>query len=210
MAGSYQVDPEALRLAAAGINDAVGELKSIGMVEEAEAGRGFTDLELSGLQIGHPELKKVFDEFCERWSWGVRGLVQTGTDIAEKLHLSAGLYHDQEQYVSGTLKDVTNAAIGNPNLTREQVEGQSWDRTLADNPYTQIRDADYSAKSFQAGAVHTASTWKGEEADLMTNPNIEGLAGLTGQQNGLATEHAKAEARAKQLGQDATSLGWGG
>ncbi|MFB7665845.1 hypothetical protein ACFC1R_18140 [Kitasatospora sp. NPDC056138] len=206
MAEWYKVDPEALKQTAAGINDAIGELKSIGIVEGAEVGRGFTNLELTGMQIGHPELKSVFDEFCERWSWGVRGLVQTGTDIAEKLHLSAGLYHDQEQYVSGVVKDVVNAAMGNPNLTREQVEGQSWGKTVSDNPFTQVRDADYSAKSYQDAAVHTAATWKNEEADLLANPHLEVAASLTGNLDGLMTEQAKAKAAAKNLDQQYAQL----
>ncbi|WP_052681977.1 hypothetical protein [Saccharothrix sp. ST-888] len=210
MAEWYRVDPEALKQTAAGINDAIGELKSIGMVEGAEVGRGFTHLELTGVQAGSQDVKAVFDEFCERWSWGVRALVQTGTDIAEKLHLSAGLYNDQEQYVSGVAKDVANAALGNPDLTREQVEGRSWGRTLADNPFTQVRDADYSAKSYQDAAVHTAATWKSEEADLLSNSQLQAMAATAGDLDGLATRQAKAAAAGKDLNEQYAKLTGGG
>ncbi|MGK4584396.1 hypothetical protein [Kitasatospora sp. HPMI-4] len=210
MAGGYQVDPEALKLTAAGINDAIAELKSIGMAEGAEVGRGFTELELTGMQLGNQDVKKAFDEFCERWSWGVRALVQAGNEIADKLHLSAGIYHDQEQYVSGVAKDVANAALGDPNLTREQVEGRSWGKTLSDNPYTQVRDADYSAKSFQDQAVHSAATWKNEEADLLSNTNVEALAMMDGNLDELAAKRAKAEAMAKQLNQMSSQANGGG
>lgn len=207
MAGSYQVDPQALKQTASGINDTISELKSIGIVEGAEAGRGFSNLELSGLQIGHPRVKSAFDEFCERWSWMVHGLVRQGNSIAEKLHLSAGIYHDQEQYVSGMTKDVVNAAMGNPNLTEDQVEKQSWGKTLSDNDVTQIAHADYSAKSFQAGAMHSAATWKGTEADLMTNSQLRAAASMTGESDDLATTQAKAAARAKQLNQLSQQMG---
>jgi len=116
MAESYQVDPQALKPAADGINHSIEELKAIGIVENAEIGRGFDNLKLTGLQIGHPELQKVFDEFCERWAWGVRAMVQDGNQIAERLHLSAGLYHDQEEYVSGVAKDLYSAAMGRRRL----------------------------------------------------------------------------------------------
>ncbi|GAA2283989.1 MULTISPECIES: hypothetical protein [Kitasatospora] len=206
MAGGYRVDPEALKQTAAGINGAIDELKSIGIAEGAEVGRGFTNLELTGMQAGSLDVKATLDEFCERWSWGVRALVQTGSEIAEKLHLSAGLYHDQEQYVSGVAKDVTNAALGNPNLTREQVEGQSWGKTLSDNPYTQARDADYSAESYRYASVHSQATWKAAEADLLANPNLQVAAMTAGHGDDLATAQAKADAVAKDLNQLSSTM----
>jgi hypothetical protein len=114
VSGGYQVDPEALKLAAEGINGAISELKSLGIEESGEVGRGFSNVELTGMQLGNAGLRGDFDAFCERWSWGVRTLVQDGNEIAKRLGLSAGIYYDQEQYTEGTLKDVVNAATGNP------------------------------------------------------------------------------------------------
>ncbi|MFJ1752747.1 hypothetical protein [Kitasatospora sp. NPDC088134] len=163
----YRVDPQALKLAADGINHSIEELKSIGIVETAEVGRGFDNLKMTGMEIGHPELQGVFDEFCERWAWGVRALVQDGNQLAERLNLSAGIYHDQEQYVSNMAKDVYSAAMGNPNLTQEQVEARSWGDTLKDNAVTQFANADYSVQSFQAAALHSDAAWKNTGADLL-------------------------------------------
>lgn len=163
----YQVDPQALKLAADGINHSIDELKSIGIVETAEVGRGFENLKLTGMEIGHPDLQGILDEFCERWGWGVRAMIQDGNQFAERLNLSAGLYHDQEQYVSGVAKDVYSAAMGNPNLTQEEVEGRSWGDTLKDNAVTQFANADYSARSFEAAALHSDATWKNTGADLL-------------------------------------------
>jgi hypothetical protein len=86
--------------------------------------------------------------------------VQDGNDIAHRLGLSAGLYHDQEQYALGVLKDVANAAIGNPHASSDQVEKES---------YTQMVEGDapdYSAKSFADAGRHTEEVWSGETKDL--------------------------------------------
>lgn len=170
MADSYSVDPQALKMAADGINNAIAELKTLGIDESAEVGRGFSNVDLSGMELGHADVHGAFSAFSERWAWGVRTVVQDGNEIAQRLGLSAGVYHDQEQYLSGMLKDVTNAAIGNPDLTQEQVEKQSWGKTLADNPYTQVRDADFSAASAQQAGQHMKQTWQGEGRDLMDGP----------------------------------------
>ena len=200
--GEYQVDPQALKLTAKGINDAIGELKAVGFAEGAGSGRGFTGLELSGMEISTPGCKDALDEFCERWQWMVRALVQQGNEIAQKLDLSAGIYQDQENYVSGALKDVVSAAMGNPDLTQEQVEGRSWGQTFADNQYTQVRDADYSAKSFQEAAVHSEATWKGVEADVLTSSPMLNQLGDEERNKELA---AKATARADALNQQFTA-----
>ncbi|WP_329566433.1 hypothetical protein [Kitasatospora sp. NBC_01266] len=166
MADSYQVDPAALADIAKGINDAVAELKKLGIDEGAEVGRGFSAISLTGMQVGNPGLQSALDDFCERWSWGVRTLVHDGTEIADRLGLSAGRYHDQDQYVSGALKDAVNAAIGNPDLTDKQVEGQSWDQTWDDNPYTQVTGADYSKASLDKAAGDSAAAWQAEFKDV--------------------------------------------
>ncbi|MFB7667266.1 hypothetical protein ACFC1R_25540 [Kitasatospora sp. NPDC056138] len=190
MADSYSVDPNALTKAADGINNAIGELKTLGIDESAEVGRGFSNIDLSGVQVGHGGLHDSFSKFAERWAWGVRSLVQDGNEIAERLGLSAGLYHDQEQYVSGAMKDAVNAAMGNPDLTQEQVEKQSWSKTLSDNPYTQVRDADFSAESAAAATKHMKRTWQGEARDVVEHPAglTMGLGFVTPQALGLGGE----------------------
>ncbi|MGF1428933.1 hypothetical protein [Kitasatospora sp. LaBMicrA B282] len=175
MAGSYQVDPNALANTAKGINDAIAELKKLGIDEAAEQGRGFSGLELTGMQVGNEGLRSAFSDFCERWSWGVRTLVHDGTEIATRLGLSAGKYYDQEQYASGVLKDVVNAAIGNPDLTQDQVESQSWSQVWGDNPYTQVENADYSKASFDKAAADSRATWKAEGKDVVDNMPLPGF-----------------------------------
>ncbi|KDN80675.1 hypothetical protein [Kitasatospora cheerisanensis] len=164
-----QVDAQALELTAKGINDSIKELESVGFAEGAGAGRGFSLLELTGLEIGDQGCRSAFEDFCERWALVVRELVQEGNEIAERLNLSAGLYHEQEKYLSDSLKLVVNSAMGNPNLTGEQVTAQSWRQTLSDNTVSQIANADFSAQSFQAAAVHQQASWEGLKADFDRN-----------------------------------------
>jgi hypothetical protein len=208
VADSYQVDPNALNETAKGIKDAIAELQKLGISESGEVGRGFSTIALTGMQLGSADLQGALDSFCERWSWGVRRLVHDGNDIAVKLGLSAGMYYDQEQYASGAMKDVVNAAIGNPNLTEKQVEGQSWNQVLADNPYTQMRDADYSATSFQQAELNSKAAWEATAADeLKSNPQLEVAAGLTGQSGAAASEAQHLQDESKQLRAQAQALG---
>lgn len=106
MSDGYQVDPEAMQRITQGINQAMAELKEFGFDIEANLGRGFDDLSLTGLEAGDDGLQQVFGDFCDRWGWGVRSLMGDANEFAGRLGLSAGIYHEQEQYVSDTLKTV--------------------------------------------------------------------------------------------------------
>lgn len=102
MAG-YQVDPALLREAAQGINDTISALKSVGISEAADVGRGFSGLELTGLQAGSQDVRQAFSGFCERWSWGVRALVRDGNEIAGR---------NAETTWSGVGRDVAEGPMG--------------------------------------------------------------------------------------------------
>ena len=82
MGDGYGVDPNALRATAKGIDDAIAELKTLGVDGSAGMGRGFSGLALRGMQVGPGGLQQAFEQFCERWPWGVRTLVQDGNQIA--------------------------------------------------------------------------------------------------------------------------------
>lgn len=169
----YAVSPDLLHRTAEGINDTLGELKSIGMDETADAGRGFTQLQLRGMQVGHQGLEQAFRQFCDRWSWGVRTLMQDGNQIAQQLHLSAGSYNDMEEYASGALKDVVADAMGNPHLTDDQVEKESWGQVAADNPVNQAMHADYSTQSWDRTGEDAARTWQNEQRDVVGRLGVD-------------------------------------
>ncbi|MFC9427809.1 hypothetical protein [Streptomyces sp. NPDC056987] len=155
-AGDLDAPDEALALIAQGIDKAHGELKDLGAIGEATAGRGFSELALTGLELGHEGLAAQFDAFCQRWEWGVRALMWRGNTFASGVGLSAGAFHEQEQYVKGTFKIAVNAVNGNPHLSEEEVQGKSWDEIRSQSA---TDGADYSAESFEQAHGETKQTW---------------------------------------------------
>lgn len=166
MGDGYAVNPRALEETAQGINDAIAELKTLGIDESAEVGRGFSDISLRGMQLGHQGLQESFDQFCERWSWGVRTLVRDGNQIAVRLGLSAGMYHDMENYAVGVLKDLVVDGGGNPHADDKQVEKQSWDQITHDNAYT----PDFSADSWGRAGQQIGAQWTAAARDTVEGP----------------------------------------
>ncbi|MFI7246454.1 hypothetical protein [Streptomyces qinglanensis] len=158
----------ALDLIAKGINDALAELEELGMVGEAGVGRGFSEVALNSLQLGHGGLTSAFGDFCDRWEWGVRALVQEGNAFAENVGLSAGTLYQQDQYIQGAFKVAVNAGMGNPYATEEEITGKDWGEVLSNNAYTQIRDADYSSESFQKAHDTSVQAWKTAAWDAST------------------------------------------
>src|ERR1700761_1529365 len=126
MAGGFSVDRAALNESARGINDSIAALKGLGLDETAEVGRGFSGVALSGLQAGDAKLAQAFGGFCDRWSWGVRALVQDGTQFARRLGLTAGTYGMVEEQLTGAAKDALDAVAGDPRVTDQQAASASW------------------------------------------------------------------------------------
>jgi len=160
------VDAALLGQAAQGIAATIGELRAVGLgAGAAEAGRGFSGLELTGTQLGHGGLRVAFTGFCERWSWGVRALVADGDEFARRLHLAAGTYHDMETYAAGTFKDALNAAVGDPRATPDTVEHESVQRIAS-----RAGSHDYSTASWTTAGHDIAGTWRAEADDLAHGP----------------------------------------
>ncbi|MBZ4019797.1 hypothetical protein [Streptomyces purpurogeneiscleroticus] len=175
-----------LDLVAKGLTEALAELKELGMVGRAGAGRGFADVALSGLELGNEGLTEEFKSFCERWEWGVRSLVNEGNAFAMKVGLSAGTYYETEQYVEGTLKVAANSAIGNPYASEGDVVKQGWGDIATSGAYGGI---DYSQESLGQAMANSTQGWKDAGRDVMTshtmgpmglNPeNVHGAMGVS-------------------------------
>ncbi|MEU6562018.1 type VII secretion target [Nocardia nova] len=149
MAEKLNVDPQVLNQAADGINKIIGELSDLGLGSATgEVGRGFSEVKLSPTEAGKESVQTAFATFCDRWSWGVRALVQNGNEVARTLGLAAGLFHDQDQELAAMVKETWTDIAGNPHLSAEEADKRSWGDTFADNPYNAIRHPDYSAASF--------------------------------------------------------------
>ena len=168
-AGGKDLSTQGLDEIAKGLTLALDELRELGMVGEAGAGRGFGDLALSGLDLGHEGLAGSFSSFCERWEWGVRSLINEGNAFAAKTGLAAGTYYETDQYVEGTMKVAVNAVRGNPYASEDEITRQSWGEILSDNAY---RDADYSEESFDKAWDNSVQGWKDASRDVMTSHTI--------------------------------------
>lgn len=158
-----EVPPEALAAIAKGIDLAHAELKELGFIGEASVGRGFSDLALSGLELGHGGLTSEFETFCNRWEWGVRALTQKGNGFALGVGLSAGSYAEQEQYVKDSIKIGVNSLNGNPHLSEDEVKDMSWDTVRAQSAYD---NPDYSRESWDEAHAEVKQTWKDTAYDV--------------------------------------------
>ncbi|MFD6343594.1 hypothetical protein ACFWF9_02565 [Streptomyces roseolus] len=156
--------PEALAAIAKGIDLAHAELKELGMIGSATMGRGFSDLALTGLELGHPGLTSVLETFCERWEWGVRDLTLRGNAFAQGVGLSAGSFAEQDRYVKDTIKIGVNSLNGNPHLSEDEVKQMRWD-TVRDQATWD--DADWSGESFSAAHEEVEQTWKNTGYDVL-------------------------------------------
>ncbi|MEU6087400.1 hypothetical protein ABZ865_11445 [Streptomyces sp. NPDC047085] len=152
---------------AQGLTLALGELKELGMVGMAGAGRGFNDLELSGLDLGDEALTGTFQSFCSRWEWGVRALINEGNALAVKTGMSAGTYYETDQYIGDSMKIGLNSLIGNPHASEEEVTGMGWSDIAG-----QAGHVDYSKESFEQAYDNSVQGWKDAGRDVMTSRTL--------------------------------------
>ncbi|WP_031511024.1 hypothetical protein [Streptomyces megasporus] len=165
--GDLSVDKESVRRITQGLRDAIGELRDVGDGTGAVLGKGFSQLAMTGMEAGHHGLSVDFEDFCDRWEWGVRALVQDANTIAAKLGLAAGLIWEEDRYVEGSFKVLVNAGLGNPYASEEEIVKQGWDELFTPD----YLSPDYSAKSFQQAGEEITQTWKDTGRALVTEGN---------------------------------------
>ncbi|MET7482556.1 hypothetical protein [Streptomyces sp. NPDC005538] len=170
---SEDIEATGLAEIAQGITLTLAELKELGVDSLAGAGRGFSELSLSGLELGHGELLSQFTSFCERWEWGVRALVNEGNNFAAGVGLSAGTLYETDQYVGGAMKIVVNAGIGNPYATEDEVTKEGWGDLLRHNEYT--GGVDYSQESMDKALDASAQGYKDAARDVLTSHTLSPL-----------------------------------
>ncbi|NBM20175.1 hypothetical protein [Streptomyces sp. GC420] len=160
-----RIGPESVARITWGLRAVVDELRDVGTGSGAVLGKGFSELAMSGMEAGHHGLAADFEDYCERWEWGVRALVQDANTIAAKLGLAAGIVWEEDQYVQGTLKIGVNAlAGGNPHASEEDIVKQDWGDVFTPD----YLNPDYSPESFRRAADESAQTWKDTGRALVT------------------------------------------
>ncbi|GLZ33268.1 hypothetical protein Lesp02_54560 [Lentzea sp. NBRC 105346] len=167
----YQVDLEALNLAVKGINDTIGTLGGMvwGGKYSASSGAAVEELNLDEDECGDEALSDAMGEFCERWHWGVRHLVQEGQAMAKSLQQAAGTYKGVEDQISDTLKRLFDQEFGNP-MGSGDPTGKSWDQlksdafTLEDHP--EQKAAQGVGKAWQSISKDAESVVHGDQHSI--------------------------------------------
>ncbi|MER5483558.1 hypothetical protein ABT024_10095 [Streptomyces sp. NPDC002812] len=162
--GDLEVSPAAVKNIQDGLRAAIGELRESGDAAGASMGAGFENLSMTGMETGHPGLATDFEDFCERWEWGVRSLVQDASTLARSLGIAAGTVWEEEQYLHGTFRVVANAAYGNPHASEDEIEKKPWGDIFSADVYK----PDYSAESFEKSQEQIRQTWS-DTGDTVTS-----------------------------------------
>ncbi|MFF8599429.1 hypothetical protein ACF065_26525 [Streptomyces sp. NPDC015232] len=166
-AEDLHLSPETVKLLTEGIRSATEELREIGTGTGAVLGKGLSDLSMTGMEAGHHGLATDFEDYCERWEWGVRALLQDANSLAAALGLAAGLVWEEDQYIDGTFKIAVNSAVGNPHASEADVVKQSWGDVLTPD----YLNPDWSAESFERAGDDITQTWKDTGRAVLTEGN---------------------------------------
>jgi hypothetical protein len=148
-----------------GVGATIDQLGDLGGATGSVMGKGFSELSMTGMEAGHHGLSVDFEDFCERWEWGVRALVRDAGGIADRLGLAAGTQWEHDQYVEGTLKVGVNAVMGgNPHASEEEITRQDWGDVFTPDAL----DPDWSPESFEKAGEEMEQTWKDTGRAVLT------------------------------------------
>ncbi|WP_212912494.1 hypothetical protein [Streptomyces sp. TS71-3] len=165
-----------------GLRSAISELGEIGSGTGSVMGKGFSDLAITGMEAGDHGLSVDFEDFCERWDWGVRSLIHDASEIAKRLGLAAGTQWAEDQYVQGSLKVIASSfAGGSPYASEEDIEKQSWGDVFTPDSL----HPDYSADSWKKAGHEMAQTWKDTGRSLLTEGQGGVMSGIGNQIAGV-------------------------
>lgn len=160
-ASGYQAAPAAMRDAADGIDALVGELGQLTTAGRAGAGRGVGELALDPEQLGHDELAAAVATFCDRWEWGVRALVQSGTEMAEGLRESLQAYENADTETGSVFSRLLHDVVGDPRADPEQAAHATPEEILRGTA------PDQSAQSWADAGRSIADTWSALGRDVV-------------------------------------------
>ncbi|WP_328696646.1 MULTISPECIES: hypothetical protein [unclassified Streptomyces] len=169
------LDKESVTKFTKGLNSTIDELGDLGGATGSVMGKGFSSLAITGMEAGHHGVSVDFEDFCERWEWGVRALVRDASGLADRLGLAAGTQWENDQYIAGTLKVGANAVFGgNPHASEEEIAKQNWGDIFTPD----YLDPDFSPESFEKAGQDMGQTWKDTGRTVLTE-------GHGGQQSAL-------------------------
>ncbi|MCX4785398.1 hypothetical protein OG369_04160 [Streptomyces sp. NBC_01221] len=158
-------DKESVAKFTQGVGAVIDQLGELGGATGSVMGKGFSSLAMTGMEAGHRGLSVDFEDFCERWEWGVRALVSDASALADRLGLAAGTQWEHDQYVEGSFKVGVNALMGgNPHADEEDISQQNWGDIFTPD----YLDPDWSAESFEKAGQDMEQTWKDTGRTVLT------------------------------------------
>ncbi|NXY95118.1 hypothetical protein HYE82_12085 [Streptomyces sp. BR123] len=175
-----EVSPQAVAAIQSGLRAAIAELRESGDAAGASQGAGFENLSMTGMETGHAGLATDFEDFCERWEWGVRALIQDASTLAGNLGIAAGTVWEEDQYIHGAFKVGVNAAWGNPHASEDEIEKKAWGDVLSWDLYK----PDYSVQSFEKSAKDIKQNWSDTTDTVTSTGRIGSLKDLLEQAGG--------------------------
>lgn len=178
-AGELGYDRESLDQITKGLNATIDELAGFGSRTGSVMGSGVEELTLSKMEAGDGGLADDFEDFCDRWEWGVRALVQNANGLADRLNLSAGRVFEADQYEAETWKVGFNSLMGNPYATEEEITDPKMG--YADIVGQNLRP-DLSAEE---GSARIAQDWKDTAHEAVTEGQGGFVTGLHAEAAGL-------------------------
>ncbi|MFF9452169.1 MULTISPECIES: hypothetical protein [Streptomyces] len=180
-----QFDKAAVAKFTKGLGGTIDQLGEIGDSTGSVMGKGFSELAMTGMEAGHHGLSTDFEDFCERWEWGVRALVHDASEIANRLGLAAGTQWEHDQYVEGALKVGVNSVMGgNPHASEEEITQQGWGDVFTPD----YLDPDWSAQSFEQAGQDISQTWKDTGRTVLTEGEGGRRADLLNQALGISDD----------------------
>ncbi|MGW0469485.1 hypothetical protein ACWDX6_30185 [Streptomyces sp. NPDC003027] len=160
-----QLDKDSVAKFTRGVGATIDQLGDLGGATGSVMGKGFSELAITGMEAGHHGLSVDFEDFCERWEWGVRALVRDASTLANQLGLAAGTTWEHDQYIAGTFKVGANAVFGgNPHASEEEITKQNWGDIFTPDSL----DPDWSPESFEKAGQDMAQTWKDTGRTVLT------------------------------------------
>ncbi|MFG2430484.1 hypothetical protein [Streptomyces sp. NPDC048590] len=163
--GNLAFDQASVAKFTKGVGATIDQLGELGGATGSVMGKGFSGLAMTGMEAGHHGLSVDFEDFCERWEWGVRALVSDASELASRLGLAAGTQWEHDQYVEGSLKVGVNALMGgNPHASEEDITQQNWGDIFTPD----YLDPDWSAESFEKAGQDMEQTWKDTGRTVLT------------------------------------------
>lgn len=163
--GELAFDKGAVAKFTQGVGSTISQLGDLGGATGSTMGKGFSGLSMTGMEAGHHGLSVDFEDFCERWEWGVRALVHDASALANRLGLAAGTQWEHDRYVEGALKVGVNSVMGgNPHATEEEITQQGWGDVFTPD----YLNPDWSSESWDRAGQEMGQTWKDTGRTVLT------------------------------------------